>query len=264
MCAFIALMVLRTVNITRVTVDVIKDLDIAMILENFDDTHYLINQINDLPFHDTEIHYSDIDYFIKKDAVVTEFAIAAERYFRALAAGNLDYHITADDIITHSFNIEPELHALFTEYMTYEDYEYLAMIMDDVLDLRAFSINGIAEDFEIDVTLPAYIMSPALFGIVGLISAVFLILIIFINKSKPPIAFLIVGITIMLSGLIVFSAGIWLDASLESLSESIHRLIIHMDGFANHTSQYGFIFAAIGLLITVISFSISRLPKNRN
>lgn len=264
MCAFITLMIFRTANITRTAKDVIRDLDIAMILQNFDVDYYLLNQINDIPFHDTFIYYTDIDEFFKEDNVAAEFGIVADRYLRAFAAGDLDYHITADDVVNHAFNIEPELHALFDLTMTHEDYEELAMIIDDVLDLSSLSISGLAEDFELDMTVPAYIMSPVVFLIVGLISAGLLILILFLNKNNPPAAFLTIGITFLVSGLTVFIAGLWLDASLESLSESINHMILHIGDIANHTSQYGFIFAAIGVLITVISYSVLRLPHNRN
>jgi len=241
----------------------IRDIDIAMVLENFDDTHYLINQINDLPFHDTIIYYSDVDLFVKTDAVAAEIGDVFERYARALAAGDLDYHITSIDVVNHSRNVEAELHSLFGLEMTKDDIEYLADTLDDILDFNSLSIGGLAEDFDVDITLPAFIMSAALLLITGLVCIILFTAVILLRKQNLPIAFLTAGILVTLSGLITFFTGLWLDSSLESLSYSVNRLIIHLDGPANLISQYGFIFSAVGILITVISFSVSRLPQNR-
>ena len=263
LCSFIILLVVRNANIARVTKEMILDIDVAMVLENFDDTHYLINQINDLHFHDKIIYYSDVDLFVKTDAVAAEIGDVFERYARALAAGDLDYHITSIDVVNHSKNVEAELHALFGFEMTKDDIEYLADTLDDILDFNSLSISGLAEDFDLDITTPTFIMSTALLWITGLICIVLLTVVILLCKRNLPIAFLNAGILVTLSGLIAFIAGLWFDSSLESLSYSVNRFIIHLEGPANLMSQYGFIFSAIGILITVISFSVSRLPKNR-
>ena len=258
LCSFIVLTVIRTADIPRIAEGVITEFNIGTIVERIDDNHYLLDQINLLPIHDTTITYNCINTFFKFENVTAEVADVMAKYVRALASGDLDYHITVDDVVYHSLNVEPELRWLFARQLTYEDYEFLAMMLDDILDFDSLNISGLAEDFEFDITVPRILMSVILYCCVAFISAGLLAAIIYLGRKNLPGAFLIAGSAIALAGLIAFTAGLWLDASLVTLGETVNLLFLCLENPASLSQQYGFMFAAAGILIITISISLLR------
>jgi len=260
-CFFIFLSVLHNTSFNPIVHDVVHDIDITGFLETNDDGNYLWYFINGLTFHDAYISYADVEYFIKSDAVTNEIGNVVNDYVNALAAGNLDYHITAGDIVNISRNIQPELQTLFDHEMTEEQYVYVAGAIDDLLDLSSLSISGLAEDFDIDITIPSFLMSSVLLWVVGIISAGFLITIFFLKRRNICNAIFSAGVPVALSGLIAFIIGFFLGTSIESLSNTIHRLLIHLDAPAHLILQYGIAFAAAGLLIIAVSFVLKFVLK---
>jgi len=261
LCIFIGLMLLRTADIPHITKNILNEINIGALIEEIDDTRYLLDQINSLPINNNTITYPCLDIFFKLENVAHEFGIVMERYMNAFAFGDFDYHITIDDIIDHSLNIEPELSWFFIRELSYEDNEYLAIVLDDILDLSSLSVDGIAEDFGINFTTPRLLLSLTTFWLTGFIFAGLLMVVIFINKRNLPVAFIYAGVSIALSGLIVFITGLWFEASSLSLIESGDLMLIFLEGSIGSMSQYGFTFAAVGVLIFAVSFSIFRASE---
>ena len=266
LCVFILLLVLHTVSLTPVVRDLLNEIEIASYMEDYDYIYdnYLLHQINGLPFNNTTVSYEDIEMFIRSDAVSGEIGGVLDGYIRAFAAGNPDHHITAAEVADISKNIRPELNELFDQQMTDEDIEYLSMILDDIVDFRAMSVSGLMEDLDVVLPVPQFLISTGLLWVLGLIITGLLAGIVFLRRSNLPDGFLTAGIPVALSGLIIFTSGIWLDASLDLLSTNVHHLAIHLEGPAVLMSRYGFIFAAAGIIIIVVSIMIKRFSPASN
>jgi len=243
--------------------DLIQDIEIEEILESYDleQDYYIWYQLNGLPFNNAYILYDDIEDFIKADAVSEEIGGVLDAYIRAFTSGDMDYHITAEDVMGIAKNIRPELNGLFENQLTNKDIETLAMTLDDILDFSALSVGGVMDDFGIDMPVPHFLVSKVMLWIIGIICTGLLFLIAFLRRGYLPDAFLAAGIPVAAAGVIAFIAGIWLDALTDTLSTTVSSLAIHLDGPAYHMMQYGFVFAAAGVLVIAISLMVSSLSK---
>jgi len=260
---FIILSVLHSTSVTPIVKDVIDDTYIAYHLETFDyhNEYYIWYQINGLYFNETHVTYDDLEVFIKSDAVSEEIGNMLDGYVRALAAGDFDHHITTGDVIIALENIKPELNDLFDHQMTDENIESLAGVLNDILDFDTMSISGMMDELDIELPVPHFLISTNLLVAAGIISLIMLGLIIFLYRKDLPGGFLYAGIPIASAGLIAFISAVWLNAFSESLSQTVHRLAIHIEGPASKMNQYGLIFTAAGVLIIVISFLLKRISR---
>jgi len=260
-CAFIVLLVLRTVNILP---GVIQNTDFLGMLEQSDEgehSYYITDQINGLPFSNTEVTLQDIDDLIKTDAVSGEISVIADGYVRALGRGDLDHHVTADDIVAAARNIKPELNEFFDHEMTEEDFEHMAHALDDIMDFNSLTLGGLMEDFEIDreeLNLPFFIMSPIPLMIAGLVSAIFMFLIFLVRSGNIANASLAVGVPIALAGLFTYAGAMYFNASPEAFGETVQhyaeQYFRYLDGPVHKMAEYAFAFAAVGVLIIIVSF----------
>jgi len=266
LCFLIVLAVLHSMSIAPIVQDVIQEIPIAGLIEDFDynNEFYVWYQVNGLSFNERRISYYDIEMFVKNETVSEEIGLVLDGYFRALAAGNLDHHITTDDVIGIAKNIRPELNEFFDHQMTDEDIERLAITMDDILDFNAMSIGGLLEDFDIELPVPRFLISTGLVFVVAVICLILLAIIVLLRRYNLPDGFTAAGIPVVLSGLIMFVSGLWLDAFSGSLSRSVHPLAVHLGDPAGYMMQYGFVFAGSGVLIIVISIMIGKLKTPRN
>jgi len=260
---FIMLIVFHSLSVTPIVQDVLDDLYIAYLLEDFDyhNEYYIWHQVNGLPFNETHVTYDDIEAFIRSDAVSGEIGGVLDGYIRALAAGDLSHHITTGDIIDISKNVRPELNELFGHQMTDEDIEQFAVILDDIVDFNTMSVDGMMDELNIELPVPLFLISTNMLLIAGAINVLLLAAIIFLYRKDLPGGFIAACIPVTLSGSIVFICALWLDAFSQSLSQTLHRYAIHLGSPAVHMKQYGFIFAGAGILIIVISAVIKRLSR---
>jgi len=266
--AFIVLLVLRTTSLLPGIIRSTDFLDMLFLSEDGEHAYYITDQINALPFNDTEVTLHEIDDFIKKDVVSGEISVIADGYIRALGRGNLDHHVTTDDVVAAVRNIEPELNEFFNHQLTEEDFEHMAHTLDDIMDFDSLTLGGLMEDFEIDpeiIRLPAFIMSPTPLWITGIVSALLLFAIVFLNKRNIANAVLIAGIPVAVAGLLTFAGSMYFSASPEAFGETVHHYVElysrYIDGPVHSISQYGFAFAAAGVLIIVVSLMIRRVAQ---
>jgi len=263
-CAFLALFVVRAENTARL----IKNIDITGYLANTDIAYYIVHQINALPFNDAEISFTDVENFIMNEAVIEEIGDVVVGYARALARGDMDHHLTPDDIINIAQNLDDEIYELFDHRMTEAEYELLARTLDDVIDFRGLSVGGIiedVEDFGVDTTFPRLILSSYLLWGAGILCAVTLFIIFMHHRRKISNAFLGAGITIILSGLVFIVAGVIVGSYPEMLSEALYRFTRFTDGLVFLVTRYGMITAAVGVLSVAVSLVLKILDySNRN
>jgi hypothetical protein len=259
-CAFAVLLTLRSGNIGSI----IRNIEIAEILDGTEYSYYLVHQINGLPFHDAQVSIYDIEEFIKSDAVSREIGGVMDGYLRAFAQGDLDYYLTADEIIRISRSLEPEFNDLFDHRMTEADHERLARTIDDIVDFRGLRVGDIIDDIGIDIdtyidtTILYLLVSSYLLWGVGFLCVLTLGLIFLHHRRRVADAFRFAGIPIMLSGLLYLITGVVLGSYQELPGDALHSFAGLTGGLADLVIRHGVVFAAAGLLSVIISFFFSR------
>jgi len=247
-CVFIVLLVLRVGNVANV----IRNTEITEILYETEISYYILNQLNTLPFNDSWIELSDVENFIRSDAVSNEIGNVAEAYVNAIIEGNLDYYPTSGDIVLIVQNLEPELHQLFDHQMTDADYEHLAVILDDIIDFEGISVGYIVEDVGIDMKLLRLAVSPVLLWGAGILCAITILFTFLLQWRRIPDAFLFTGVPIMLSGLLCYAAGAILAFYPYLLGDTVFRLSRFAGGLTPLIIRHGVAFAVAGVLIIVV------------
>lgn len=248
--AFAILLVIRSANIGSV----VRHVDVPGVLGEIEVSYYLINQINGLNFHDTWVDYHDVGDFITSDAVADEIGNILTGYATAFVAGNLDHHLTSDDIVNIARNLEPELYELFDHRLTEENLEHLARTLDDVVDLSSFTVADIIDEVDFNLTVPLLLLSSQLLWGAGILSALLLLVIFLLRKRKMSDAFLAIGIPVLLAGLLSFAIGLFLNSFPESLSATLHTIT---GFFAEHimlAMRYGLTITAVGAVISLVGF----------
>jgi len=248
-CVFIILLVLRVGNVANV----IRNTEINEILYETELSHYILFQINSLPFNDTWIELPDVEDFIRSDAVSDEIGNIAGAYANAIIEGNLDYYLTTEDILSIVQNLEPELRHLFDHQMTEADYEYLAVILDDIVDFEGLSVGGIIEDTGIDLSLLRLAVSPVLLWGAGILCAITVLFTFLLHWRRIPDALLFTGVPIMLSGLVCFTAGAIFAFYPYLLGDTLAGLLRYAGGLTPLIIRHGIAFAVAGVLIIVAS-----------
>ena len=263
LCIFIILLVLRTANVPHIirNTDVVGLLEQAAIGEN---PLHFVDQINQLPFHNANINSHDVEDFIRSDAVSDEIGSIFEGYASAFAAGNLEHHMTADDIVYAARNLEPEFQELFDHQMTEADYEHFARTLDNMVDFSSLSVSGIMDEYDIGMTIPGMLLSSALLWIVGIVCAVFLLLIFLMRIGSMGHAFRAVGFLIAAAGLIMFVLGLFMGASPGAFGRTVQYILRFLDGLVRLVMQYGLTFAAVGAAIIAISLIFSFIAPRTN
>jgi hypothetical protein len=255
-CLFIVSLVARSFGVGFI----IRNTDVLGLLEDFstgEHSYYIVDQVNNLPFSETEVTLYDIEEFIKLESVTNEIDRIINSYATAMMLGNLNHHVTVDDIIISARNIESELHDFFDHHMTEDDFSRLAQTLDDILDFNSLTLEGLLQDFDIDMSpLPLMLLSPVFLWVVGLLSTGILIVLFIIHKKNIAGAIQSVGIPVSLSGLVTYAAGAFVGSRFEIadgepiglthfLEEPVHLLI-----------QLGLITAAIGVVIVIVSLVV--------
>jgi len=258
---FIFLLIIRTLGVGHV----IRNTDITGILEGIVDeenTHYIINQINNLDFHDIQFELSDIEEFLQLDAVSNEIGNIVDGYATAFILGDHEHHITTDDIVNMAKNLEPEFSDFFNHQLTDSDIEHLAQTLDDIMDFNSMSIDILMEDFDVDLSIPMTLLSPVLIWFIGFLCLMFLGLIFIINKEIPAKASLCVGIPLTVSGLLAFVSGLFLEANPGVLGEAGLRFYRYIEAPVKLLESYGFAFTAVGIVIMIVSYMFLKASKS--
>jgi len=254
-CIFIVLLVIREVGIGHV----IRNTDIVGALEaavdgDGEQSGYILDQINDMPFNEGKIQPKHIDAFLKDDAVTHEIESIIDAYALAFTLGNHDHHITQDDVVRIVTAIEPEVNWLFSHEMTQADIEELAQTLDDIIDFSSLSVDGLMQDFDVDMTVPLLIISPAIIWLVGITSFIILLFIFLLRRKDIVSAAFAVGIPIALAGLIMLAAGAWLNSTPELPGDIINRFSNYLELPIKLLIQYSLTVATIGIVIAATAF----------
>jgi len=257
-CVFIALLVLRAGNTARI----IKNIDITGLFDDTDIAYYIEYQLHVLPFNNREIWFYIVEEFLMSDAVADEIGGIMVRYSRALMIGDLDYYLTADDVLGILHNLDAELSYMFDHELTDADYALFVRTLDDILDFEGLTIGGIideAEYFGINTTLPRLLVSSHLLWIAGLLYITSLVFIFWLHRRRIACALLIAGIPVFLSGLIYLTVGVVFSYYKEILNEALYSLTRFTDGLAYLFTVHGIVFIAAGIISIAAYFVLKRI-----
>ncbi|MCL2819294.1 MAG: hypothetical protein FWD38_00460 [Oscillospiraceae bacterium] len=259
---FIFLLVLHTAGVGNV----IRNTDILYYLEDFavdGHNYYIVDQINNLPFSNNEVTLTEIEDFIKTESVTESINSIVEGYAQAFAMGNLEHHVTAAEVAGIAHDLSDEISEFFGHEMTDDDIDYLAERLDDLMDFNSMTIDGLMEDFDMDMSVPLMLLSPALRWLVGTLCIFLLIAIFAIRLNSLPHAFCAVGIPITIAGLISFAVGMYIDTASHTPGNTLQQFERFLEEPLIQIMQYGFIFAAAGILIIIIAKTFGWAAKRR-
>ena len=258
-CVFILLLVLRVGNVANV----VRNTEIAEILYDTELSYYIQYQLYSLPFNDAWFDLSEVEDFIRSDAVSNEIGNVAGAYVDAIIRGDYDYHLTTGDIVHIMQNLEPELNHLFDYQMTQADYEHLAVILDDIIDLEGFSVGYVIEEVGIDIKLLRLAVSPVLLWGAGILCAITVLFIFLLHAGRIPDAILFTGFPIMLSGLVYIAAWAILAFYPHILGDTLSGLLRYAGGLLRLILWHGIAFTAAGVLIVAASRVLNRVKAGK-
>ena len=256
-CFFSALLLLRADFLPLI----IRDIDITEVLEDTEIAYYIVNQINSLPFIETEVDLYDIQEFIQTDAVSDELGNVFSEFARALGTNDLDFHLTNNDVLRIVQNLEPEIYDLFDHQMTETDYMILTRTLDDIIDFEGMTVSGIIYDAGIDIVVPRLLYSPFLLWGVGILLLVTMCIIFLVNSKSIPKAFLLIGIPIMISGFIYLITGVIFSTYPDMLSGTMHTLSRLTGAMMHFVIRCGIVLTAIGAT-SIVAYLVCRLRNN--
>jgi len=254
------LLILRVGN----TAIIIRNTDIKGILYETEIAYYMESQLNGLPFNNSYITLDEIGDFIQSKAVSNEIGRIAKKYASELSAGNLDYHITTGEVFIASQNLAPELFDLFGHHMTEADYRHFVRTLDDILDFRGQTINGLLEDFGTGAVVPRVLLSPFLVWGAGILWILSLLILCMHKKDDIKSVLLFAGVPVLLSGLIFLAAGVITSRGPELLGDTLYRFAGFAGGIIFLTTGYGIAFSAAGVFSAAAWFIFRCIDKSKN
>ena len=261
-CCFIVLMVIRSMGVGHI----IRHINVIGAIEETSvgfQPNSIVDQINAFSLSDFEVSLYDIEEFIKLEAVTDELDNVIDAYALAFTMGNLDYHISTDEVIAIARRLEPELYDFFGYRLAEEDLEFLVLTLDDMIDFTALSIDGIMEDYDVDLTVPLVLISPALIWVVGIVITG-LLAFIFIRKRKDPIsASFAVGIPVTISGSLVFLTGLVVGSNPTMLGDTSLVFVRMVEHPIYLATRYGLFFTAAGVLILIGVFIFKKVAQRK-
>jgi len=258
---FILLLAVRTIT----AASVIQNTDIAWVLEETGVSNQIVDQINDLPFVETNIDVRDVDEFIRNDVVSREISRVMGGYLDALAQGNLDHHITQDDILRIARNVEPELNEMFGHEMTEVDHERLSRALDEAVDLGSLSIGNFVEEagIDIDLAIPQLAVSLNVLILVGALCIVTFLLMVLHHRRLISDSLSNAGFPMILSGLLCFVNGFILQSYAQMFGPTFYRISSAiLGGPISLIMTYGLYAAGLGIVL-IITRLIIRATRPR-
>jgi len=257
-CVFTALLLLRANN----AVIILRNTDITDLLEDTEIAYYLVSQLNSLPFNDTEIELSDIEDFIKTDAVSDEIGNVLAVYMRALDRGDLEFHLTTEDVLDIVQNLEPEFSDMFDHRMTEADKMILTRTLDDILDFDGLTVAGIIYDAGLSTIVPRLLLSSYVLWGTGILLLMILSLIFLLNYTTIHKAFLLSGIPIALTGILYLAAGLMFDTFTGQTSGRLSALSKLAVGVVHLLIRHGTVLLAIGAAFIVICLVVRQSRRS--
>jgi len=261
---FIGLMVIRSTGVGHI----IRHIDFVGVFEESTvgiQPSHIVYQINELPFSDVELTLYDIEEFIKLEAVTDELDDIISTYAMAFTRGNLDYSISAEEVIAIARRLEPELYDFFGYRLAEEDLDDLVMTLDDIVDFDALSVDGIIvsvmEEFDFDLTVPLVLISPVIVWIAGFVTIALLAFIFFRKRKNPISASIAVGIPVALTGSITLLTGVVIGTNPTMLGNTSLQFVKIVERPIDLATRYGLAFTVAGAAIIIVAYVFKKVAQ---
>ena len=253
---FVVLLTVRTID----PVEAIQNVDVTRLLEDAGMSYMAVDVVNRLPFVENYVDLSDIDKFMRNETVSHEIGRVMDGYLAAFAEGDLDHHITQDEVLNIVRNLSPELSYLFGHEMSSADYDLITEILDEAVDLSGFSVGNMLSDINIDAEIPQFFMSGNLLIVVGVLCLLTVFLMILHHRKRFSDVFKNAGFPILLSGIICFMLGFIATSFTQVLDVILYGMSALLQDPLSLFMTYSLYTAALGLALVII-FIICRATR---
>ena len=256
---FLFLAVIRPGNIENF----IGNTDITWVLEQTAVGEQVFGALENFPAYQyVPIEADEIDEFLQRENVTGELANVLGGFVYAFIEGNLDHHVTPNEIVHIARNLEPEIEDHFGYRMTENDFQILETTLNN-MDLEAFTIGRAIDETGMNIGLVSNAFSIYPLIILGVLSVMSLLTIFAVNGRNIPKALRAVGITILLPGLFYFPLGLILLSLPNLFSGVMYMAVRFMGGPATLMMQYGIICVIIGIALIISGAVVRRSARNR-
>jgi len=246
--SFIALFVVRPAHI----IDIVN-MEIQALVEETEFSEFLTESFQEALPPEAEVSLEIVREFLQRENVSDQINSLAERYIRAFTEGDFDFYISSGDIADMVEVLAPDILEEFGVDLTQQYIDQIAEIIDDYVDLSELRIGRVIEETEVDLTAPRIVFSPYPLIIMGILSAWFIVNAFLIHRKRIAIAFIMVGMPLLLAGLTFVGGGFILNFLSGMIGELESQTI---ENIASSVVGLLLIPGSISLVIGLVSIAI--------
>ena len=208
------------------------------------------------------IDADSINDFLSREGVREEISKVADQYITALTEGNLDYHITSEEIVGFLGAIAPDLSEEFDITLTDNDYNMITDSLNND-ELKEYSAGKLLNQANMTVEIPYLLLSDYPLIALGIFCALMAFNIFLLHRKKIRTAFLYTGMAIALAGLMFIVAAL-LSGPFSGLlhNSDLYKVIRLTVGFSAMALLNGLICLGGGIVFIGIFMAIKTVSKN--
>jgi hypothetical protein len=260
--AFILLTIFRQNNVE----DFAREIDPVWVIEDMGLQGVIAEHLNDIPHFYPVFDANGVEEFLKRDTVANELDDIVDGYLSAFFIGDLEHHVTYNDLMAITKRLEPDIYEQFGIELTNEDYWILSITLDRDELYESFSISHIIEQEGIEILYLDYLYSTYLLAALGILCVLFIFNIFIVYWKSVAGSLLVVGIPVSLAGLLLAIVGTIAVQYITNLDQSLSTVARFVESPANLLYQRGMYVAVGGVALIVISialFILLRVIKKR-
>jgi uncharacterized repeat protein (TIGR02543 family) len=256
-CVFILLTVFHQNNVEAF----VREIDPVWVIEDMGLQGVVAEYLNDIPHFHPVFNASGVEEFLKRDAVVNELDNIVDGYLSAFFIGDLNHHVTYDDVMAITRRLEPDIYEQFGIELTNEYYWILSITLDRAELYESLTIGHIIEVASIDISYLDYLYSAYLLAALGTLCILFIFNVFIVHWKSIAGSFLVVGIPLSLAGSLLAVAGTLAVQYITNLDQSLSTIARFVESPASLLYQRGMYVAIGGAALIVISIALFILFK---
>jgi len=253
------LYVLRFENV----INIAKKTDVTEIISNAGIYREIAQVSKELLMMSEDVDAAMIAEFINSGPVSNELHNIKNGYINAFIDNDFKYHLSVDDVVELVRKFTPEIQEHLDHTVTEEQLWELSVTLGDTVDMEELSVERMMDTANVDPVLLTALFSIYPLLITGVLIAICLFNIFFINRRKMPAAFCTSGLSILLPGIILFIAGYFIPSLLRIPGGVPAALGGILSNPAHMITQYGLACIAAGVLLIVVSIIYAVLQNRR-
>ncbi|MDR2572475.1 MAG: hypothetical protein LBD23_19565 [Oscillospiraceae bacterium] len=257
----IALMVIRPENIIRA----VPQADVAWILDELELREELDEELRKTPLNHASV--DDLNRFLNRENVSTEIGNILEKYFIAILENDLNYYITAREIVSSVRAVSTDIYEEFDYRLTNEDFNSLSNALSNNMNLRDYSIGNLMDEVEISFTVPFILFSSYLLIILLTLCFIILFNLFLVHRKRIRTLFISIGISMSVLGLIYIIVGLIFGPLSNAINGDTMQIISRVaGGITGLILLAGFICLIFGMTLITTFFIIKKMngiPSSR-